>query len=656
VRVATVASISGRARVAVVLIGAALIPIVFTTRFNDVFATSKFVVLSIVVGLGLALSIIEGAVARPPRPSVLPLVVAFVGWETIATMWSRAPAVSLLGLYGRYDGLATLVLLVLFAGLVVAVCWDHPVRVDALAWALVVGAVVAAVYVWLQQLDLDWVRWYVARGRPVPRPQGALGNSNFSGAHLAMSIPLVVGLAAKEAGWRRTLLLSVLPVIVGAVWFTGSRGAIVAALVGSGIAGLLAPGSMPRRAAIALCVVGTAGVAASLFVISFGASGIPGPLSDLDVLRTGSLDVRRELWPAAFRAVADRPLIGTGPDTFVMTFLEHRSPAGAGFPESLAAEPHNIFLDHAVSAGIVGAGLFIAIMVKLLRDAVAAPRHALLGGFTGMLCAYLVQGMFSVDTVGLTFLGWTAMAAMVVLSDPRILTARTADPSPSDSGRRSVSSLTMAGVLLVLVGWLVIAVRPAQADLALRSATGRGSGDVAALADFGRAADLVPIQPEYHSRLAVGLVAGASTGSEEDAERDDALLDEAEREIRRALELFPNHVTYLHVWSDIEVARARMGDRAALDRALEHLERARLIDPYGWSTLDRLGAVTAATVVGSDDRAEATRAALAYYRRSVELNPDRIEPWRAIRTLAALVDDVSLVGRAQEEIERLTEG
>ena len=93
--------------------------------------------------------------------------------------------VSFLGNYGRIGGLATALAVVLVAWLLSAAMTGRPDRRRQLLAAVVLSSTAGALYLWAQQIGLDSVIWLEAGGDEPAHPPGLLGNSNFSGAHVA---------------------------------------------------------------------------------------------------------------------------------------------------------------------------------------------------------------------------------------------------------------------------------------------------------------------------------------------------------------------------------------------------------------------------------------------------------------------------------------
>lgn len=153
------------------------------------------------------------------------------------------------------------------------------------------------------------------------------GSAVDAGAILAMAAPV--------AGWW-------LPVIAAGLWATGSRAAMLGAVVA------LTPG----RARWKLIYL-------PLFFVPFFQ---PHPKTK-DVIRV-------EIWKAAAASVREHPWLGSGPDTFMATFVRHRTPRllQAGGPLYFQSQAHNDLLQAASTTGVLGLLAYLLLTAPLLRN------------------------------------------------------------------------------------------------------------------------------------------------------------------------------------------------------------------------------------------------------------------------------------------------
>ncbi|MFW6146544.1 MAG: O-antigen ligase family protein [Planctomycetota bacterium] len=165
---------------------------------------------------------------------------------------------------------------------------------------------------------------------------------------LQMEIPLPLVAAAASTA-------AAIPAVL-AWWLTESIGAIASGLV-AGLAAVVLyvwrrPARAHRRGLVAAASI--AFVVATAGVIAFGVArdGLP--------MRT--LQVRWEYWTGSMAVLGERPLLGAGPGNFPDAYLPHR-PLGA---EEAVKNPHNVIAHVLAEYGLVGGGLYLALLAWAL--------------------------------------------------------------------------------------------------------------------------------------------------------------------------------------------------------------------------------------------------------------------------------------------------
>lgn len=457
------------------VVAAVLVPLSIHVATTDSFMLVKLTVLWVLVALALAFSL-SGAVARGrwfPSFRMGYAALALVGAYGVATVFSLKPGLSLIGLSGRYGGLLPMLLYVGLMFVVVAAYSDRPGALRTVLGASVTASTIVGGYVLVQAAGLDWQIWNGERATTPDYPIGTLGNSNFAGAYLAISLPLVLYfvLTVRRAASRVTMGV-ILAVHVLALWYTQTRGGMFAAVATVVVMALLSGSRIhrlvPKIAAAAVAVV----VAGAVLVIWHpGLDRAPGPAS---LVRTSTLENRVYFWKGALKVFGDHPLVGTGPDTFYAYYHLERSTAEAeANPLVVNDKPHNIFFEYASNTGILGIGSYLALVglalgygLKALRSA-DSEHQLLLACVVSAFVGYLVQGFFSFDVPPLAFMGWLLLGAIAVLADPGVTRSRQSGELAIDPTswpvrqRRAAHGLVVAGTLaLVFVGTL-----PLRADV-----------------------------------------------------------------------------------------------------------------------------------------------------------------------------------------------
>ena len=124
---------------------------------------------------------------------------------------------------------------------------------------------------------------------------------------------------------------------------------------------------------------------------------------------SSSINSRYEIWKLYIQAFKDRPLLGTGPDTFIsrlsdeypLEYMNKYILTGEG-----ADKAHNEYLEYATSCGIftliVYGALILCIIINLFKNIKNDKNQIILS----MIIAYLIQAFFSISIIGVAPLFW----------------------------------------------------------------------------------------------------------------------------------------------------------------------------------------------------------------------------------------------------------
>ncbi len=575
---------------AYVLTGVFLIPLAVHLRSASPFSSPKGTVLCLTTAAALAAWAAWSAERRVwlPRSRLVLAAFGFLAAYALSTAASLSPLRSLVGDSDGDDGLVSMALYVGLFVATIGLSWEKPTRLRGLAVAASAGAGVVATSVLLQVLGVDRVLWEgpVPGGGRSNYPPATVGHPLFAGAYLGTTAPLVAyAMLTARSRLARSALGAVAGVVLVALWETQSRSGMVALAVGGAVMAFAARDRWPRWTA----VVAALGLAVALVPFALvawpGDEAPPDRLAGLQVLHTRSLQYRLSVWAAAGRAVLDRPVLGSGPDTFYATFPRHRSPDPRW--ERLAEdEAHNIFLERAAESGVLTASAYLVVVALALHYGYRYARSSerslrlLAASFLGVLAGYLAQGFFSIDRTELASLSWVALAALAALADPSVRARRdgafgphqpggTLAPgvvAPPGTGPRSrprwALHVVIAAALAVVV---VVGLRPLRADVA--AAVGRPD----------QAIRLNPLDPEHHVRVAAltQLVARASANEDEKA----ALLSAARSRYLRAVRLKPGDVNHMMSLARLETAWGEELDPARFEAAARWWARVREQEP-----------------------------------------------------------------------------
>jgi O-antigen ligase len=195
------------------------------------------------------------------------------------------------------------------------------------------------------------------------RVYGTLGNPNFVGVLMAMTLPLTVAtLSSASDDGRRRLAWAALALQAGALVATGSRGAVLGLAAAVAVYATL---RWSRRVRIGLAAV-------ALFAIVAIAIS---PARPIDTTAAGRL----HLWRIVLPQVREAPLVGQGPGAVALRFPAwQRSAAREGVRDrrfaGLTDHVHNDNLETLVERGLLGLTLLLAPLLVLAVTAARMPR------------------------------------------------------------------------------------------------------------------------------------------------------------------------------------------------------------------------------------------------------------------------------------------
>ena len=350
----------------------------------------------------------------------------------LSTVLSIDPRLSFFGSLSRNNGTYTLLALLVVA-LAVGTALRQPAQQQRLIGTLLAASCVVSVHGIAQHFGLEPALWEYDLGL---RIISTLGNPIFAGAFLGMAMPLTLACAlplwqARNA--RGFLYAALLALQSIALWWTGSRGPLLAALCGLGFM-LLIQFRQAGRRAWALSLLGTLAAGATFITVL----NIPG--GPLQQLRTAaplqrlanmlnsedtSTSGRSRIWRGALRLAAARtpirfatggadalqsirPLVGYGPETFGPAFeLVYDNAIGRDvFPD----RAHNLLLDALVTCGLLGLTatllLWASILALGMRTAGLLPDRSA----TRMLLFLTTAGGIALSAAAYIFLDVSYMA------------------------------------------------------------------------------------------------------------------------------------------------------------------------------------------------------------------------------------------------------
>lgn len=386
----------------VLAITVAGIPLFFLRSTNDPFNVPKLGLLIGGVALATSLRIAEslqGASTRglarlafPGAAIALPLLISWV--LSPYRYWS------LFGEYGRFQGLLPY-LLVILLGVLVADAFAEDLRLLARAVSFAGG--VAGAYAVIQFVGLDPFAWEFLG---TLTETSTLGNLNFAGGFLAMSLPIAVALWHAEDGETRQVWQVVF--IAAGLLVSFSQGPYAAAIAGGAI---FAGFYFSDRAGWAkrLGVLVTCGVVVAVV----GAVGYA--MANPDSARVPGTTAQRALWwRGALAMAADHPLTGMGPNSYAVEGPRYRPVDDAAVHGlDFSNDPHSVPLAFLTGAGALGLLGYTGVAVWVAYRARSVDRSNVLQvGFLASVVVYFVQSLVSIDEIALRSTFWAVLGGL----------------------------------------------------------------------------------------------------------------------------------------------------------------------------------------------------------------------------------------------------
>lgn len=387
------------------VVTAFMLPVVFSPNVASYFWLPKAAYLLVVTGVGLPL--LAQLVIRE-RQWLARAAALFLVVEALSAILSSNHTYAFFGGFAASDGW------LFWAGAISAWAIGRSVGSHAehdLVYALLAGvAVNAAVAIGEMVFDLEWYHLTLFDGRspglmgnPVHLSAllaGCLGLVTSSRIRIRTAVPLTALFTAglQVAGGRLGLAVGVVVLMVGLL---RRQRVFAAALAGAAVVGLL---------------LGAAAVRAK--------TGASAASSQLSAEPAGGIRDRVENWKSAASAIADRPILGSGPDRFQAATSRYRSLrlARSG-PDRVYEDAHNLVINLLVTVGVIGAGLFLAFFVGVV--VAARDRRSPLALFAfGVLVTHLLEpGLAGTTPLALLCLGVLGAELPAVVRRPTAMSA-----------------------------------------------------------------------------------------------------------------------------------------------------------------------------------------------------------------------------------------
>lgn len=591
------------------------VPLAFDPGGYFIFLPVKWTLAMVLVFGGVAALIYARAALRMVTAWCALLVVVVA-----SSVFGIGGVTSWIGYPGRYLGVIAWI--TFFAAFALgAALRDHREHVVRAASAAAIGV---SLYAIAQAAGIDPLEWsaYV----DVSRARSTLGNAAFLGAYLALIVPIAGRLSLVQSEDRRWRVVHGAASVAGAIALltTQTRGAWLGAVGGIVVVAACEARTLRDRRRRAAALVG-----AGVVVIVLLATVSPFAERIRSIGDPSTLTGRGRLlqWERTVDLVAERPVLGWGPDTYAFAFPRF---IDAEFERTVGREvvpdrAHNLFLDVAASSGVIGVGVLLVVLTLVALAALKdRQRDAVTVGLTGGCAAYLVQLQFSFQLADLDVLFWL-FAGMLI--------ART--------GTRSIALPRVLAVvpLTAAIAFAVWGTTDVIADRALRSSLDAQARDDldSARRSAERASGVALARAQYDQAAArLFLRAGEATGNVDDFKRALKTMADAQHFVPRDVEFATDRGDIFVSWGQVS------SDRELIVRGADAYEDVLGSDPNSGRAHLKVG--VAYVLLGRDEDAERA------WLRAADLAPRSPAP---LENLIRLYEQQNRRGDARRMRDRL---
>jgi O-antigen ligase len=234
---------------------------------------------------------------------------------------------------------------------------------------------------------------------------------------------------------------------------TLTRGAYVGLLAGGIVACFvlaarrsrsIAPIRLPRAA---ISIVGVIAVIVAVVIVWQPASALADDVAEralsIPAVTESSNRSKLDMWEVGITIAAEHPVIGTGPDSYVLLFgayrdrvlTQERAAIMALFrPES----PHNVYIATAANTGIPALVAYLAVIVMTVALGLRAARRDIplaarltLAGLIGAIAMHLVTDSFMTAEPAGSAIFWILLGAVAGVGEGLLATGDSRLPEPT---------------------------------------------------------------------------------------------------------------------------------------------------------------------------------------------------------------------------------
>ena len=384
-------------------------PLIFFPKTSELFEFNKIIAVYFITILIISSWITKVALQRKIRlrRTIMDVpILTFLIALTISTFFSIDTRTSLFGYYSRFAG--GLVPTFTFAMLYFAYVSNMGAKeTKKVITTIIIASIIAGVYAFLEHFGIG-ISCLIINGKidtscwiqdVQARVFGTFGQPNWLAAWIVGVSPLI---------WNSKLnfKLIISSMMFAALLFTGSKSGLLAFsvifIVYWGI-------NRTQVKLISKLLLITISIVV-LSRISTPKNNLPPGNNDLI---TPSSEIRQIVWQGALDVWKNNFLVGTGPETFAMSYYQYRPTK-----HNLTSEwnftynkAHNEYLNYAANTGLIGLAAYLALLITCLFIFIKNKNYDLFAGFTGIL----ITNFFGFSTVPIFLLLFMLPAFSITL-------------------------------------------------------------------------------------------------------------------------------------------------------------------------------------------------------------------------------------------------
>lgn len=449
------------------------------------------------------------------------------------------------------------------------------------------------------------------------RLDGTFGNATYMAVFMMFMFFFTCIFAMRAFTHKKSHLWFIVPIMglqLFILYYTATRGAILGLIGGLFITAILIAwrGGSEHKGVRNIAI----GMVVTLFVLVGGFLAIRkadfivqspvlsrfSSLSFSDIKTQG----RYYIWPIAFSGIKERPLLGWGQENFSVIFSRDYNPHMYA-QEQWFDRAHNMFIDWLVAGGLLVFipyfALFVTCVWYLWRKHAVPLTVAEKSILTGLICAYMFQGIFVFDNLVSYILFFSLLAYVQSISHSKHLELPTW--MHESTPRNVISAFLCVLVVLTIYNWNIKPIRAGRTLIVAMTDLQRGDAK-SSLAGFKKVSAMNTFaSTEAREQLATSAQTFLSSKVPQDIQYDYVAF--AQSEFDSQVKDNPNDARSFVFQGNF------LRSVGALDQSLAAFKRASELSPTKQTILFEYGA----TYIAKKDY----QSAFNMFKRTYELDP-----------------------------------